>query len=462
MLRILAIGDQHYKVKNSLETGIMHEEILKVIKREKPDCIVLLGDILDKFESINVRPFNRVISFLDDITKLHDNIVMLVGNHDRPNNNVFLTDEHPFNALKKWDNIKIVEKVEIYEVQSKTDPTVKGDFVFVPYVPVSRFREALETVGLSHPMENPDCDKKSWSDLKDKVGVFAHQEFNGVQMGVIKSTHGDLWHPDAPFLVSGHVHDYEQLKPNLYYTGTPFQHGYSDTGRKTISLFNYKIDDSRWSMVKEVRIDLNIPKKLKLVLKKDELLNYEVDSSASITEIKIEIEPIEHLELLKDPKIKKLLAAGVKIKPINPKTVLPTDGSIIFSRKIPFSVRLCHTIISGDKDLRTEFESLFGTIDETAVSNVMNSKDLHFVKVFKPTSEKKKSLQIKVSKPVEEESKSSGARRVRVSKPTEESKSSGARRVRVSKPTEEKSAGRVRVSKPTESKSVRRVRVRAK
>jgi isoleucyl-tRNA synthetase len=51
---------------------------------------------------------------------------LIIGNHDRPNNSVFLTNEHTFNSMKQWENTYVVDKV--------TDITLKDKrFIFVSY-----------------------------------------------------------------------------------------------------------------------------------------------------------------------------------------------------------------------------------------------------------------------------------------------------------------------------------------
>ena len=59
---------------------------------------------------IHTQALCRANSFLIDLSKLRKTYV-LIGNHDRINNNVFLTDEHPFTGLKGETNIVIVDKV---------------------------------------------------------------------------------------------------------------------------------------------------------------------------------------------------------------------------------------------------------------------------------------------------------------------------------------------------------------
>ena len=364
-ITILAIGDPHFKVNNQYETDIMHSAIVKVIKEKQPTSVVCLGDILDKFELIHVKVYNRVLSFLNDIAAESKDLNLIIGNHDRPNNNVFLTDEHPFNSLKRWDNITIIDKTIIKEIKNNENQTAK--FVYVPYVDVGRFREAINTISLDIKMEGTEFDEKQWENTKSMAGFFAHNEFYGAKMGIVKSVKGDVWPTEAPFLVSGHIHDYDKLQTNLYYTGTPMQHGITDSKDKTISLFTYELINNEWKMVDEERIDLNIPKKLRLKLTKEELLEFKMSKNIGYLRIDIEIDPVEWKILCKNPKIVELLRNGVKIKPIDTRIRLK-EGELNNVRiKIPYSERLIGNIRQyqeKEPEVVELFEELFGKISK--------------------------------------------------------------------------------------------------
>jgi DNA repair exonuclease SbcCD nuclease subunit len=215
-VNILVIGDPHFKIDNVKDTNKMTSRILEIAKNLKSenrlDLIVNLGDTLDRHESIHVDPLNRATKFMSDLQEIAPT-VLIIGNHDRPNNSVFLTEEHPFNALKKWSNITVVDKVTALTIKNRK-------FLFVSYVYPGRFFEAIDTLPLAMD-PRPDM-------------VFSHQEYLGAKMGVIKSEIGDEWPLDFPYNISGHVHDFDQLQPNLMYAGTPIQHGFADKNNKAI------------------------------------------------------------------------------------------------------------------------------------------------------------------------------------------------------------------------------------
>jgi DNA repair exonuclease SbcCD nuclease subunit len=210
---IRVIGDPHFKISNTLETDRMVGDIIKDGEKNPPDMYVVLGDILDRHENLHTNPMVRSMFFLKELSKIALTYV-LIGNHDLKNNRQFLSTEHGFYACKYWENLVIVDTVMMY-----TFPDMDYTCLFCPYVPPGRFIEALETIG---EWKNADI-------------IFAHQEFKGAKMMPIFSTEGDEWSKELPFVISGHIHDYQTLYDgNIVYTGTPIQHGYGDAEKKGI------------------------------------------------------------------------------------------------------------------------------------------------------------------------------------------------------------------------------------
>jgi len=233
-LSALIIGDPHFKVANIRETNAMVEAIVRVSLQRRPDIIIVLGDVLDRHETIHVSPLTRAVKFLARLMEIAPTYV-LIGNHDLKNNRQFLSDEHPFNALKYWGNRMTV-------VDTTTMVTLNGhEFVFVPYVPPGRFVEALDQCP---GWERATC-------------IFAHQEFRGAQMGAITSIDGDDWPLINPYVITGHIHDYQEPQVNILYTGTPIQHAFGDRHDKTISYVTFHSPIERH----RERIDLGLPRK---------------------------------------------------------------------------------------------------------------------------------------------------------------------------------------------------------
>lgn len=253
----LAIGDPHFQVTNVRECELLIQRVELLIRTMKPTFVVVLGDTLHTHEKIHVSPLNVVYKFFTMLSELVQTFV-LIGNHDMINHSQFLTDQHCFNAFKRWPNLTIVDQVHVARIGGRK-------FVFCPYVPPGRFVEALDTVKQrSYRLEDPVMltsmpsfirsqlqlsssdpttstlpvyEQESWQDADC---VFCHQEFYGCRFNPIQtSTEGDVWPETNPFVIAGHIHDEQKLQSNVYYTGSSMQHGFAETTNKVVVLATF-------------------------------------------------------------------------------------------------------------------------------------------------------------------------------------------------------------------------------
>lgn len=244
-MNILCIGDPHFKVSNPKETRQLYFEIEKILNKYRFDLVVVLGDVLDTHERIHMSVHKRACEFLLMISRYVETYV-LVGNHDRVNNQDFMTDIHPFTGLER-ENLHIVWKTQKIKFSDKF-------IFFVPYVPPGKFEKALEAESF-----DPETAKL----------IFAHQEFRGCKMGAIVSQEGDEWPEDYPEVISGHIHDYQKLG-NITYAGTPFQHGFSDSIDKKLMAISIKENK-----IKKKRIEIDVIRKRAVTLTLEEFDDYE-------------------------------------------------------------------------------------------------------------------------------------------------------------------------------------------
>ena len=287
MIKVLVIGDPHFKVDNVPESDEMTSKLVKLAKEIKPNFIVVLGDVLHRHEKIHVSPLMRAEKMIRYLSEISPTFV-LVGNHDRPNNSTYLTDEHPFNAMKLWPNTYIVdEKVLELKIGNQR-------FLFLPYVYPGLFEATLN---------HPDKGSSEWR--TGVSAIFCHQEFYGAQMGVIKSQAGDKWPLDHPLIISGHIHDYDRPQPNIVYVGTPLQHGYNEED-KTVSIFTFA---ESWQ---EDRVDLGLIKKIIVYLTPEEIHTYEPPTN-KLVKIVIRGDDAALKSISKLERIKQLKKMGIKI-----------------------------------------------------------------------------------------------------------------------------------------------------
>jgi len=211
---VLIIGDAHFKARCVHEGQDFVDRCVTKAKKYRPTFIVCLGDTLDTHEVGRVQPYNTALDFVERLSEVAP-VYLIVGNHDLINNQQFLTPNHFFNALKKWQDVHVVDRPMWREYGS-------FHFVFCPYVPPGRFVEALNEL---------TRDDEAW-DLADCI--FAHQEFAGCKMGAIESQVGDEWDENYPPVISGHIHDAQTVEPNIYYPGSAIQHAFGESPDKRI------------------------------------------------------------------------------------------------------------------------------------------------------------------------------------------------------------------------------------
>lgn len=224
MTKILLIGDPHFKgskTDNNLE--MMERACQEILELIDPSIglAVILGDTLHTHERIYLRAQAQAIEWIKSIAKRCPTIV-LIGNHDRESQNDFMSPVHSLVGLEGTPNVTVINRA-IWDKER--------NFIYVPYVPNGRFKEALATVGYT---ANPT------SEEQPKV-IFAHQEFGGCVMGTQISTKGDSWSSQLPKIFSGHIHEY-QVMNNITYVGTFHQENYGEGPDKAVMLLTIQED----------------------------------------------------------------------------------------------------------------------------------------------------------------------------------------------------------------------------
>ncbi len=221
----------------------------QLVTERKPDVVVPMGDLLDGHELVQVQCLVQLHTLLDQLSSMTENVVILVGNHDYINHMQFMTNNHPYNGYKSMPNITVADKVlelkatfnqpkvdiEWVKIGKKEEKEEEEDhascsessiyLTMCPYVPCGRVGEALDSA------------TNLWREQADRRIIFGHQEIEGVNMGCVKSIKGDRWSEGWPHLISGHIHQWQRLRRNVLYIGTPFQTTYGcEDAVKMVSL----------------------------------------------------------------------------------------------------------------------------------------------------------------------------------------------------------------------------------
>lgn len=342
-LKVLCIGDIHVKVNNIKESKSLTDAVCAQARTLPIDLIVVMGDVLDRHESIHVVPRTLAVKFLIELATIKKTYV-LIGNHDRPNNSDFLSDYHPFVGVSA-ENLVICDKVIQATITDR-------NFLFVPYVYPGRFMEALQTLKpepVSQWISSIDC-------------VFAHQEFYGTSMGVVVSTVGDKWPLGYPYVISGHIHDYCRPQKNIVYVGTPHQNAFGESEDKSISLFTFQpvFAPLEPTPPEEQRIDLKLMKRLVCKIPCASVISW-IPPEGYIVKLVIEGTNSEIKAIMKLDYLKKLTKQGIKIvyNTIDEINVGVNQQMKPEEIRLPYAMRLKNSVQNDPGKLKW-FNHLFG------------------------------------------------------------------------------------------------------
>nr|QBK91072.1 MAG: DNA repair exonuclease [Pithovirus LCPAC202] len=485
-LRIFTIGDPHFKESNPGQTQSMTKRIVEIAKERKPDLIICLGDVLDRHAKLHTDPLCEAIKFFRQLSEIA-HLCILIGNHDRRSNTDYLTDRHPFTAVKYWDGVTVVDQTkflylnghlitlvpyvfpgrfieamddfflqedsesllaailgseftskakgesEFYssakkiarkilssphlsrllisksKILSKIEDKAKRDILLTRIIVESWFyptdllsllalrskfitetmdelqqnllkseilpvilssfifrtaekqdgnqkSDTMDDPGETEEMEEtiPDCSGRWW--WKSSI-IFAHQEFRGAKMGAIISEVGDLWPLNGPLVISGHIHDHQKVQENVWYTGTPIQHGFGDTSGKTISLMSWSNADNGWE---EERIDLGLIKRKTFRMGALDLIAW-TPPKGFLLKVVISGTPGELRTLKALYKIHTLRKNGivVTIKTLADKPLLITSSSGVKYSSVSYLIALWKEV-SRDDRMKLWFKNIFG------------------------------------------------------------------------------------------------------
>lgn len=264
-MSVLIIGDLHIKTCNERQIAIATNDIMEIIINTQIAFIVILGDTLDNMGKIDMECLCRAADLFELLASTGKHLFVLIGNHDRKNNREYLNNRHPFRGFCRYPGITIVSSCFVYDFALRdigVDTDQKMKFCFVPYVPGGMYMKALNDCGI-----NP----------AEISMFFSHSEFDGCDISKTAKTKWEVWPPDFPLNISGHIHNYQIVQDNLIYTGTPFQHDFTEPNNKGVFLLDLKSSD-----FKLTKMSLKIPPKVEIKVNYTELQNLIIDPNVEL------------------------------------------------------------------------------------------------------------------------------------------------------------------------------------
>lgn len=234
-MKIIHISDLHLG-KKLLEKSLIEDqkyilnEILLIIRQEKPDGIIIAGDIYDKS-----MPSAEAVELFDDfLTKLADEkqeVFIVSGNHDSAERIAFGS------SIFKNSGIHIspvyngkIEAVNYKDADIWMVPFIKPANVkrFHPDKEISSYEDAFNVI-----VDEININKK-------KINIMiAHQFVTGAEKGGSEEMSiGGMDNIDASlfkdfdYVALGHIHKKQTIDHKIRYCGTPLKYSFSEINNK--------------------------------------------------------------------------------------------------------------------------------------------------------------------------------------------------------------------------------------
>lgn len=233
----LHLGRRFYEISLIPEQRYILEQILGIIREEKPGCVVIAGDVYDK----SLPPAEAVTLFDDFLSGLHREgvpVLMINGNHDSAERLAFGSE--------------IFEHAGVYispaysgEIKPVTfeDEYGQTDFYLLPFLRAYQTREFFPGQTLE---TDADAAAAAISAIKpdpNRRAVLAAHQFVG--SAALRSESEEVtvggFHPMDPavfeafdYVALGHLHIPQFVTERIRYCGTPLKYSFSETAKEVI------------------------------------------------------------------------------------------------------------------------------------------------------------------------------------------------------------------------------------
>lgn len=230
----LHLGMRIYERRIAEDQRYILNEILKILKKEKPDGVFISGDIYDRpvppEESVEM-----LNTFIAQIHGMGQDIYMISGNHDSPERIDFGTE--------------ILEKTGVYvagkynghlQKITKQDEFGELDIFLLPYIKPSYVNNLLDedekVKGLNHETAIRMVLAKNPPDTSKRNIILAHQFVNGatrmdseeILVGYVDAISDNVFE-DFDYVALGHLHKRQSIKREAQiYCGTPLKYSFKE------------------------------------------------------------------------------------------------------------------------------------------------------------------------------------------------------------------------------------------
>lgn len=210
-------------------------EIVEIIKKEKPNALLLSGDIYDK-PIPPVEAVNLLDDFLSKIALEKIPVLIISGNHDSPDRLSFGS------SLMKSSQIYISQvydgNIQCVTLEDENGPV---NFYLLPYIKPSTVRQVFPEEKINSFNDAVKLALSKLSLNKDERNVLlAHQFVTGAQtceseelfVGGSENVDASLF-DDFDYVALGHIHGPQKVgRESIRYCGTPLKYSFSEVNHK--------------------------------------------------------------------------------------------------------------------------------------------------------------------------------------------------------------------------------------
>lgn len=247
-MKFIHLSDLHIgkSVKNySMEENQKDvlDQILKIIDEEKPDGVLIAGDIYDK-DIPSSKAISMLDNFLVDLSKRDSEVFIISGNHDSAAQIAFAS--------------KLIDKTGIHlspvyngEIKPMTMSDEYGDInvYMLPYIKPMRVRKMFENAEINDYTDAVRVAIEQMNIDKSKRNIIlSHQYVAGaercdseIQIGGLDVVDASVYEP-FDYVALGHIHSPQTvMKGKIRYCGTPLKYSFSESEQeKSVTIVEVK------------------------------------------------------------------------------------------------------------------------------------------------------------------------------------------------------------------------------
>lgn len=215
-------------------------QIIETIKIEKPDGVIIAGDVYDKTVP-DIGAINLLDSFLTELAKLQVSVYLISGNHDNSERLSFGSD------LFKLANVHIAQSYNGFVECIKTFDEFGEIYIYLlPYIKPSLARACYPSVKIENFNDalKAVLDDTEVNTNKRNV-IVAHQFITGgetsdseeLYVGGIENVSSTIF-DDFDYVALGHLHAPQSVsRESLRYGGSPLKYSISEKNQRKYLTF---------------------------------------------------------------------------------------------------------------------------------------------------------------------------------------------------------------------------------